>query len=600
MAGFISRESIEEVSNRTDIVQVIGERIQLTQKGRDWWGICPFHQDKTPSFSVSPEKKFYYCFSCHATGTVIDFIREMDKVSFAEAVSLLAKKAGVTLKYENGGSERQREDPNAKLKEEYRSLYTRIAGTFHYALMETQAGKFALDYITKRGLTRETLEKFKIGYSPEDRFWLRKFLESKNYSKEFLDNSGLFNRKRPDTAFFCGRLMFPIFDRNGDCVAMGGRFLRGNEYEAQSKYKNSPELMHYKKGNILYAFNFAKESIRRNKKVIFCEGYMDCIAYHQCGIDYAVATLGTAMTVEHLHIVKPFVDEILLSFDSDGAGQKATKRSILMCRSLNIPTKVVQLQGGKDPAEIMVTFGAEYLTKQVNGSRFDFEFLISKLQELYPKDTPWGKSKASLEYFEYIDSLQSSVEKESCLELFSQAYAVDKEALREDYSNRENIRARLTQVNNHVTADKKEKVQMTAELQAVMTAVADVNLFKKMQEVIAKDDLREESSRQLFAAMEECCKDNSFSLSNILICLESDELKSLLVKSADVHKDSEEESAEESIRYLKNKVLENKKAGIKERIAVLSQSSLPEDKAELEYLLKQKMEVDSKIHNMKG
>ena len=600
MAGFITRESIEEVSNRTDIVQVIGERIQLTQKGRDWWGSCPFHQDKTPSFSVSPEKKFYYCFSCHATGTVIDFIREMDKVSFAEAVSLLAKKAGVTLKYENGGSERQREDPNAKLKEEYRSLYTRIAGTFHYALMETQAGKFALDYITKRGLTRETLEKFKIGYSPEDRFWLRKFLESKNYSKEFLDNSGLFNRKRPDTAFFCGRLMFPIFDRNGDCVAMGGRFLRGNEYEAQSKYKNSPELMHYKKGNILYAFNFAKESIRRNKKVIFCEGYMDCIAYHQCGIDYAVATLGTAMTVEHLHIVKPFVDEILLSFDSDGAGQKATKRSILMCRSLNIPTKVVQLQGGKDPAEIMVTFGAEYLTKQVNGSRFDFEFLISKLQELYPKDTPWGKSKASLEYFEYIDSLQSSVEKESCLELFSQAYAVDKEALREDYSNRENIRARLTQVNNHVTADKKEKVQMTAELQAVMTAVADVNLFKKMQEVIAKDDLREESSRQLFAAMEECCKDNSFSLSNILICLESDELKSLLVKSADVHKDSVEESAEESIRYLKNKVLENKKAGIKERIAVLSQSSLPEDKAELEYLLKQKMEVDSKIHNMKG
>lgn len=600
MAGFISRESIEEVSNRTDIVQVIGERIQLTQKGRDWWGSCPFHQDKTPSFSVSPEKKFYYCFSCHATGTVIDFIREMDKVSFAEAVSLLAKKAGVTLKYENGGSERQREDPNAKLKEEYRSLYTRIAGTFHYALMETQAGKFALDYITKRGLTRETLEKFKIGYSPEDRFWLRKFLESKNYSKEFLDNSGLFNRKRPDTAFFCGRLMFPIFDRNGDCVAMGGRFLRGNEYEAQSKYKNSPELMHYKKGNILYAFNFAKESIRRNKKVIFCEGYMDCIAYHQCGIDYAVATLGTAMTVEHLHIVKPFVDEILLSFDSDGAGQKATKRSILMCRSLNIPTKVVQLQGGKDPAEIMVTFGAEYLTKQVNGSRFDFEFLISKLQELYPKDTPWGKSKASLEYFEYIDSLQSSVEKESCLELFSQAYAVEKEALREDYSNRENIRARLTQVNNHVTADKKEKVQMTAELQAVMTAVADVNLFKKMQEVIAKDDLREESSRQLFAAMEECCKDNSFSLSNILICLESDELKSLLVKSADVHKDSVEESAEESIRYLKNKVLENKKAGIKERIAVLSQSSLPEDKAELEYLLKQKMEVDSKIHNMKG
>ncbi|MCQ2241434.1 DNA primase [Treponema sp.] len=600
MAGFISRESIEEVSNRTDIVQVVGERVQLTQKGRDWWGCCPFHQDKTPSFSVSPEKKFYYCFSCHATGTVIDFIKEMDKVSFSEAVSLLAKKAGVVLKYENGGSERQREDPNAKLKEEYRTLYTRMAGTFHYALMETQAGKFALDYIKDRGLTNETLEKFKIGYSPEDRFWLRKFLESKNYSKEFLDNSGLFNRKRPDTAFFCGRLMFPIFDRNGDCVAMGGRFLRGSDFEAQSKYKNSPELMHYKKGNILYAFNFAKESIRRNKKVIFCEGYMDCIAYHQCGIDYAVATLGTAMTIEHLHIVKPFVDEVLLSFDSDGAGQKATRRSILMCRSLNIPVRVVQLQGGKDPAEIMLSFGAEYLTKQVNGSRFDFEFLISKLQELYPKDTPWGKSKASLEYFEYIDSLQSNVEKESCLELFSQAYAVDKEALRQDYSNRENVRAKLNQVNNQIKAEKKEKIIVTAELQAVMTAVTDVNFFKKMHEEITKDDLREETSRQLYSAMEECCLNDSFSVSNILIRLESDELKGLLVKSTDVHRDNVAESVEKSICYLKSKVLENRKLKIRERIEQLSRSSLPEDKAKLEELLKQKMEVDSKIHSMKG
>lgn len=601
MAGFISRESIEEVSNRTDIVQVVGERVQLTQKGRDWWGCCPFHQDKTPSFSVSPEKKFYYCFSCHATGTAIDFIKEMDKVSFSEAVSLLAKKAGVELKYENGGSERQREDPNAKLKEEYRTLYTRIAGTFHYALMETTAGKFALDYITDRGLTKETLEKFKIGYSPEDRFWLRKFLEGKNYSKEFLDNSGLFNRKRPDTAFFSGRLMFPIFDRNGDCVAMGGRFLRGSDFEAQSKYKNSPELMHYKKGNILYAFNFAKESIRRNKKVIFCEGYMDCIAYHQCGIDYAVATLGTAMTVEHIHIIKPFVDEVLLSFDSDGAGQKATSRSILMCRSLGIPVKVVQLQGGKDPAEIMLTFGAEYLTKQVNGSRFDFEFLISKLQELYPKDSPWGKSKASLEYFEYIDSLQSNVEKESCLELFSQAYAVDREALRRDYSNRENVRAKLNQVNNNQTAAvKKEKLIITAELQAVMTAVTDVALFKKMHEEISLDDLREESSRQLYSAMEDCLMNDSFSVSNILIRLENDELKGLLIKSADVHRDSAVESAEESIRYLKNRVLENRNLRIRERIELLSRSSLPEDRAELEELLKQKMEVDSKIHNMKG
>ena len=600
MAGFISRESIEEVSNKTDIVQLIGERVQLTQRGRDWWGVCPFHQDKNPSFSVSPEKKFYYCFSCQASGTAIDFLKEMDKISFSEAVTILAKKAGVVLKYESGGSERQKEDPNAKLKEEYRTLYTRIAGTFQYALMETNAGKFALDYITKRGLSKETLEKFKIGYSPEDRFWLRKFLEGKNYSKEFLDNSGLFNRKRPETAFFCGRLMFPIFDRNGDCVAMGGRFLRGSDFEAQSKYKNSPELMHYKKGNILYAFNFAKESIRKNKKVIFCEGYMDCIAYHQCGIDYAVATLGTAMTAEHIHIVKPFVDEILLSFDSDGAGQKATKRSILMCRNLNIPVKVVQLQGGKDPAEIMLSFGAEYLTKQVNGARFDFEFLITKLQELYPKDTPWGKTKAALEYFEYIDSLQSSVEKESCLELFGQAFAIDKEALRQDYSDREKIHARLNQVTTQAPAQKKQKIAITAELRAVMTAVTDVEFFRKMRETIAVEDLREENSRHLYTAMEACCQSNSFSVSNILNRLENDELKGLLVKFNNIQMDNVEESAEKSLRYLQHRSLEKKKRQIMERIDFLSSNPVANGDAELTELIKQKMEVDSKIQSMKG
>ena len=296
-------------------------------------------------------------------------------------------------------------------------------------LTQTEGGKFALDYICKRGITAETIEKFKLGYSPADRKWLRKFLESKNYTKDFLDNSGLFSKKYPEFAFFSDRLMFPIFDRKGDVVAMGGRFLRGDASKSP-KYLNSGDLIQYHKGETLYAFNFARQAVREKKAVIFCEGYMDCIAYHQCGIEWAVAPLGTALTEEQVRMVKPFVETVYLSFDADGAGQNATKRAILMCRRMDITVKVIRLHGGKDPAEIMLNFGADYLTNDVNNAIIDNDYLLSKLQEVFPKDTPEGKTKASLAFFAYIDALQSDVQKQACLDQLCQVYGIEKEAVR--------------------------------------------------------------------------------------------------------------------------------------------------------------------------
>ena len=441
MSGMISQSTIDEVASRTDIVSIVQEYLPLTQKGNDWWGCCPFHNEKTPSFSVSSEKKFYYCFGCHAGGTVFNFIMQMEKLSYPEAIEFLAKKAGVPIQYSDGG-DAPKEDPDAHLKAEYIDLYNRVSGTFHYMLMETEAGKFALEYITKRGLTKETLEKFKIGYSPADRRWLKQFLLKKNYSEDFLDNSGLFSKKYPDFAFFSDRLMFPIFDRKGDVVALGGRFLRGDP-DKSPKYLNSGDLIQYKKGSTLYAFNFAKTAIRENKKVIFCEGYMDCIAYHQCGIQYAVAPLGTALTEEQIHLVKPFVDSILLSFDSDAPGQNATVRAILMCRRQNVTVKVIRLSGGKDPAEIMVNLGPAILTNDVDNAILDNDFLLSRLLNTYSKDSPEGKAKASLEYFQYLDVLQSDVQKDACLDQFCQAFNIDPEAARKDYTNREQILPRI-------------------------------------------------------------------------------------------------------------------------------------------------------------
>ncbi len=602
MSSFISQESIDEVNEKTDIVSLVGEYLPLSQRGNDWWGCCPFHHEKTPSFSVSPEKKFYYCFGCHASGTAINFIMDMEKLSFPDAIEHLAKKAGVALHYKNAGAELSKEDSFAKLKGEYIDLYNRVATTFHFMLMETPQGKFALDYILKRGLTRETLEKFKIGYSPENRKWLRTFLSERNFSKEFLDKSGLFSSKHPDYAFFSDRLMFPIFDRKGDVVAMGGRFLRGDPQKSP-KYLNSGDLIQYKKGNTLYAFNFAKQAIREHKKVIFCEGYMDCIAYHQCGINYAVAPLGTALTDEQINIIKPFVEEVLLSFDSDGAGQNATKKAILMCRRKGLTVKIIKLSGGKDPAEIMLNFGPETLTNEVKHAILDNDYLLSKLQEVYPKKTPEGKAKASLVFFTYIDSLQSDVQKDACLDQLCQTYEIDQEAARKDYVNRDKLSQRFSR--NVNTEQEKEadhsKIKVTAELRAVLTAVTDdVSLFQKMCKEISVGDLEDPLAKKLFVIMEDCSKSGSFSVSSILGRCDDDNFRKLIGKSGEEYSSKIEQSVSDSIVLLKRNSLERKRLSLVNQIKDVESRVTGTDEELLKDLVSQKMDIDTQIKLLKG
>lgn len=596
MSGRITRESLDEVTSRTDIVRVIGEYIPLTQKGNDWWGCCPFHSEKTPSFKVDQERKLYYCFGCHKGGDVIHFVREMEKLEFSEAVEFLAKKSGIKLIYEDGGTDVPRDDSKRKLKEEYMELYKRVSTSFHYLLMETEAGRFALDYIRKRGLSDETLEKFKLGYSPADKNWLYSFLKKKNYSEEFLDNSGLFSKRYKGYAFFSDRLMFPIFNRDGNVVAMGGRFLRGDASKSP-KYLNSGDLIQYKKGETLYAFNFAKEEIRKNKKVIFCEGYMDCIAYHQCGIGYAVAPLGTALTTEQVKMVKAFVSTVLLSFDSDGAGQQATKKAIYMCRAQDLEVKVIRLSGGKDPAEIMLKFGEKVLTDDVNSAILDCDFLLSRLMEQYPKTNPENKARASMDFFEYVDALQSNVRKEESLKLFSQAFEIELEALRKDYSDRSRLsRYREKPVNGPETEKAFEQGKFSAELLAVATAVNDnARLFQMMREDISSEDIEDSVARKLFAVLEECSEHDNFSVNSILNRCDDEEVKTLIVNSLRQFSDYAEDSVRDAAKRIKIGSLKRREAKLQEQLLSLSRSSLDEDKKKVSQLLEEKMDIARQI-----
>ena len=591
MATFISQETINAVQNSADIVSIIGEYTKLERRGSDWWGCCPFHNEKTASFHVEPDKKFYYCFGCHAGGDVIKFIMEQEKVSYSDAIATLAKRTGIEIKYTNGTPEK--ENPQLKIIEQYTELYERTASMFHYFLLETPQGKSALEYITSRGISLETIKKFKLGFAPIDRKWLKNFLLKKNFSNEFLLNSGLFSKKYSDVAFFSNRLMFPIFNRRGQVVALGGRQLSNDPNSP--KYLNSGDLIQYKKGETLYAFNFAKKAIREAKKVIFCEGYMDCIAYHQCGIEYAVAPLGTALTEMQIKIIRPFVDEVLLSFDSDGAGQKATMRAILMLRKENITVRIIQLTGGKDPAEIMQKLGPQVLTNQVSNAILDSDFLLSRLGAEFPIDTPEGKTKASLVYFSYVDALQSDIQKESCLEQLCQAFNLKPEAVKRDFRNRNQARERLNS-RQPLQSNQHKELKIDAELRSILVIIANLDKYKAVRTELLEYEFENLSASQLFNILEECFKNESLSLTSILNHCNEPELTNLITKviSLGEFKENNEDAIQDSIQMLKRRNLERKRDDIMSRIRKFNVNT-SHDQRELEKLLEEKMELDRKL-----
>lgn len=603
----ISNETIDAVHNSTDLVALVGEYTKLERRsGNDWWGCCPFHNEKTPSFHVDGDKHFYYCFSCKEKGGAIKFVQEMEKLSFSDAVTSLAKKIGIQVRYEKGNPDynSKEESKKTELIEKYTELYERIATTFHYFLTNEKIGSFALDYIKKRGISDEIIKKFKLGYAPADRKWLKKFLSSKNYSNEFLKDSGLFSKNYPDFSFFSDRLMFPIFNRNGQVVAFGGRILH-SQGENDRKYLNSSDLPQFKKRDTLYAFNFAKNSMRQNKKIIFCEGYMDCIAYHQCEIDYAVAPLGTSLTEEHIKMVRGFVETVFLSFDSDSAGQNATFRAILMCRKEGLEVKIIRLKGGKDPAEILVNYGKENLTMQVNNAILDVDYLLNILSEKYPLDTPDGKTKAALEFFVYVDSLKSDIQKESCLEKLSQTFNLKPEAVKKDFLNREQARERVTvrQSNQNQTKqqNKNEIVipnVQSAELRGLLAVTADLEQFKKIRETLTQDDFDDPLANQLYGLLEACFDENSFSIPSLISRCENPYLSEQIIaaNSSEVYK-SDNISA---IVYDTVKFVQKNKVDKRRNEIILELKNFKpvteEENFHFKALLQEKLELD-KLYN---
>jgi DNA primase len=591
MRGRISQESIKEVSDRIDMLALVGEYTRLEKRSGSWWGTCPFHKEKTPSFKVDPAQKVYYCFGCHAGGSVFNFFQEIEKVSFTQAVKDLARRAGVEVRYEDGTD--LVEIDNTK-NDEYLDLYSRVSGTFHYLLTSSTQGASALSYIRARGITDETISRFMLGYAPRNRLWLKDFLKGKHYSGEFLAESGLFTKKNPDAAFFFDRLIFPICDKNSRVVAFGGRLLGGDG----PKYLNSGELPFFHKGETLYAFHLAKPEIRAQKAVVFCEGYMDVIACHQCGVKNAVAPLGTALTREQVKLIKHFVDVVYVAFDSDSAGKAAAYKAIIMCREEGLETRVVRFNDAKDPAEIMQNLGAEYLTSCVKNAIIDSEYLLSVVSRDYAVDTPEGKTKAALAFFSYIDALSTDMQKQSCLDLLCQTLNLNHEAALRDYLNRDAARKRTeaVQAASQQSPLGSGRIKLNAELRTVLSVIANFEFFPELRAALCVDDFEDSLARDMFISMEECYRQEAVSVSALLSKFDNNAVKQLVTDAITTGEyDSYDlDAIKKSIKRIKRNSLERRRNTVQNlirQIAVVTS----DDQKRLNELLFQKMCIDSEL-----
>ena len=377
-----SDEQIEEVRSRNDIVDVIGNYVRLKRSGSNYTGLCPFHNEKTPSFSVNPSRQMFKCFGCGIGGNVITFLMEYENYSFPEAVQHLAKRAGIVLPEKELTQEQKRQQGIRTILQEINTK----AARYYYAKLKSDQGTIGYEYLNGRGLTDETILHFGLGYAGQSGTELYRYMRHEGYSDALLKESGLFKiDEKGAYDKFWNRVMFPIMDINNHVIGFGGRVMG----DGKPKYLNSPETKLFDKSRNLFGLNYARTS--RQSAMILCEGYMDVIALHQAGITNAVASLGTAFTEQQATLIKRYADEVLLMYDSDEAGIKAALRAIPILRRAGISAKVVHLSPCKDPDEYIKTFGVEELQKRIQESENSFFFEIETAKRQFDMSDPEQK-----------------------------------------------------------------------------------------------------------------------------------------------------------------------------------------------------------------
>ena len=413
---YYSGEVVEQVRAGNDIVDVIGSYIKLQKKGANHMGLCPFHGEKTPSFSVSGGRQMYHCFGCGVGGNVFTFVMEYENFSFPEAIKYLADRAGIKLPEQEFTPEaRKNADKRKRLFD-----INKEAAKFYYVQLKSETGKPAYEYFKRRGLSDETIVKFGLGYSDKGGRELYRYLKAQGYEDDILRESGLFtfDEKRGVYDKFWNRAMFPIMDGNSKVIGFGGRVMGDGE----PKYLNSPETTIFDKSRNLYALNYARQS--RKSYFLLCEGYMDVISLHQAGFTNAVASLGTAFTGLQANLISRYVKEVYITYDSDGAGQKAALRAIPILRAAGISAKVIDMKPYKDPDEFIKALGAEEYEKRIMNARNSFYYEIDVLKSEFDFSDPEQKTKFFRETAKKLLQFTEELERRTYTEAIAKEYQI--------------------------------------------------------------------------------------------------------------------------------------------------------------------------------
>ncbi len=418
-----SDDLIEEVRSRNDIVDLISGYVKLQRQGSSYVGLCPFHNEKSPSFSVSPGKQMYYCFGCGAGGNIYTFLMEYENYTFQEALKVLAEKAGIKLpELEYSREARELADRKSQLLE-----VNKEAARYYYCMLRTPTGAPALAYLKGRGLRDETIQKFGLGYSDSHNQDLYQHLKRKGYKDELLKDSGLFglDARRGMYDKFWNRVIYPIMDANSKVIGFGGRVMG----EGKPKYLNSPETQIFDKSRNLYGLHVARSSRRKN--IILCEGYMDVISLHQAGFTNAVASLGTALTSQQASLLKRYTKEVLIIYDSDEAGVKAALRAIPMLRAAGLHTRVVNLSPHKDPDEFMQAESLEAFEDRLEEAENSFLYEVRMLQRNYDLSDPQGRTDFFHQVAARLLEFEDEIARNSYLETLARTYHIQANLLEE-------------------------------------------------------------------------------------------------------------------------------------------------------------------------
>ena len=486
-------EIIEEVRSRNDIVDLISTYVPLKKKGSSYFGLCPFHNEKSPSFSVSRDKQMYYCFGCGAGGNVFTFLMEYENFSFPEALKYLAERAGMELPEEELNEEAKRAmDEKARLRE-----MNKLSANYFYYLLHSKRGQKGLAYLKDRGITDATIKHFCIGYADIYNDDLYRFLKSKGYSDEDLKDSALvtIDERRGGSDKFWNRVMFPIMDVNNRVIGFGGRVMG----DGSPKYLNSKETKLFDKSRNLYGLNFARSS--RKKEIILCEGYMDVISMHQAGFTNAVAALGTAFTSGHGTLLKRYTENVILSFDSDEAGQRAILRAIPILKEAGLTVRVLDLTPYKDPDEFIKGLGAQALEERIRKAMSSFMFQVKVAAGRYDQDDPESKTQFQHEAAKLLATIEEPLERKNYIEAVSREYYIGAKDLEDlvnyygtsGYSSaqRQQTTPRQQERRLQVNEAKEEKKKQPQKL-LLTWMVNEPQLFDKLEGIIGPDDFYEQ------------------------------------------------------------------------------------------------------------